>query len=158
MASEVGKLDPSNVYTATTAFLEALYLAEVEVCFVNLGSDHPSFMEAFAIARMGLGHKKGGKLPRIVPVTHEFVALTAAQGYYQATGKPAGYVSPETSAFHTCMLNILLLRVRNQRHSPRRLRPSQCRRSDTQCMASKNTCDRVRWALGCDARGGVERE
>ena len=87
-----GHLDPTNVYTATTAFLEALTLSGVETCFVNLGSDHPSFIEAFAIARAGLGLPKTKKLPKVVPVTHEFVALSAAQGYYQATGKPAGSV------------------------------------------------------------------
>jgi hypothetical protein len=34
------------MYTASFAFLEALWDAGVTHCFVNLGSDHPSIIEA----------------------------------------------------------------------------------------------------------------
>lgn len=83
------KPEESTVHTATTVFLETLYTAGIEVCFVNLGSDHPSFVEAMAIANAGLGRKGAGKMPRFITVTHEMVALSAAQGYYQSTGKMA---------------------------------------------------------------------
>ncbi|CAI4212686.1 unnamed protein product [Parascedosporium putredinis] len=33
-------------YTASSAFFEALIEAGVKNCFVNLGSDHPSILEA----------------------------------------------------------------------------------------------------------------
>ena len=39
------------MYTASTAFLEALTEAGVAYMFVNFGSDHPALVEAIAEAR-----------------------------------------------------------------------------------------------------------
>ena len=51
-----------------------------EVIFVNLGSDHSNFIEAFATLE--------GKEPRIVVCPHEMTALTVAHGYAIVTRRP----------------------------------------------------------------------
>jgi hypothetical protein len=50
------------MYTASYAFLEALWDAGVSCCFVNLGSDHPSIIEAIT---KGLRERQG-KFMRII--------------------------------------------------------------------------------------------
>ncbi|KZO90647.1 thiamine pyrophosphate enzyme [Calocera viscosa TUFC12733] len=74
-------------YTTSSAFFEVLSLWGITHCFVNLGSDHPSLVEAIAEAKVN-----GRKIPRIITAQHEFVALSAAQGFYQATGKIAAVI------------------------------------------------------------------
>ena len=69
-----------NKYTTSTAFLEALEEADVSYIFANLGSDHPAMIEALATAK-----KEGKKLPEVITTPHEFVAISAAQGYAQVT-------------------------------------------------------------------------
>jgi acetolactate synthase-1/2/3 large subunit len=70
------------MYTASTAFLEALDEAGVSYIFANLGSDHPPLVEAFAEARA-----TGRRVPTLVTCPHEMVALSAAHGYAHATGR-----------------------------------------------------------------------
>jgi len=69
-------------YTTGTAFLEALLETGVEYVFANLGSDHTSIVEAYAA-----GRRAGKKLPRIITAPHEMVAMTAAHGYAQVSGR-----------------------------------------------------------------------
>ncbi|PYH94203.1 acetolactate synthase [Aspergillus ellipticus CBS 707.79] len=72
------------VYTASFAFFEALWEAGVTHVFVNLGSDHPSILEA-----MVKGQKeKPTEFPKIVTCPNEMVALSMADGYARLTGKP----------------------------------------------------------------------
>ncbi|KAL3471972.1 hypothetical protein BJX99DRAFT_250068 [Aspergillus californicus] len=72
------------VYTASFAFFEALWEAGVTHCFVNLGSDHPSILEA-----MVKGQKeKPDEFPKIITCPNEMVALSMADGYARLTGKP----------------------------------------------------------------------
>ncbi|PWY71752.1 acetolactate synthase [Aspergillus heteromorphus CBS 117.55] len=72
------------VYTASMAFFEALWEAGVTHVFVNLGSDHPSILEA-----MVKGQKeKPTEFPKIVTCPNEMVALSMADGYARLTGKP----------------------------------------------------------------------
>lgn len=71
------------MYTTSTAFLEALQEAEVSYIFANLGSDHPALIESLAEAK-----KVGKKLPEVIICPNEMVALSAAHGYAQITGKP----------------------------------------------------------------------
>jgi hypothetical protein len=54
----LGSFPPSatTMYTASFAFLEALWDGGVTHCFVNLGSDHPSIIEAIA---KGLKERNG---------------------------------------------------------------------------------------------------
>jgi acetolactate synthase I/II/III large subunit len=72
----------NNVYTTGTALLEALNESGVEYLFANFGSDHTSLIEALAIAR-----QTGKKIPSVITCPHEMVALSAAHGYAQLTGR-----------------------------------------------------------------------
>ena len=75
------------MYTTGTAFLEALLETGVEYVFANLGSDHTSIVEAYAAARQA-----GRKMPQIITAPHEMVAMTAAHGYAQVTGRAQAVV------------------------------------------------------------------
>ncbi|PLB50077.1 acetolactate synthase [Aspergillus steynii IBT 23096] len=73
-----------GAYTASFAFFEALWELGVKNCFVNLGSDHPSIMEA-----MAKGHKeRRDQFPRIFTCPNEMVALSMADGYARRTNSP----------------------------------------------------------------------
>ncbi|SPO02518.1 related to thiamine pyrophosphate-requiring enzymes [acetolactate synthase, pyruvate dehydrogenase (cytochrome), glyoxylate carboligase, phosphonopyruvate decarboxylase] [Cephalotrichum gorgonifer] len=67
--------------TGAAAILHALEAAGITHLFVNLGSDHPAFLSAFA----------GRQFPKIRVFTspNEMNALSAASGFAQLTGKPA---------------------------------------------------------------------
>ncbi|WP_051939650.1 thiamine pyrophosphate-requiring protein [Phaeacidiphilus oryzae] len=75
--------------TASEAFLDALAAAGVEYVFANLGSDHPGLIEAYA--RAG-ATGDADRLPRLVVCPHESVALSAAQGHAQVSGRPQAVV------------------------------------------------------------------
>ncbi|KAL8292676.1 hypothetical protein RQP46_001288 [Phenoliferia psychrophenolica] len=75
------------VFTTSNVFLQVLVDAGITHAFVNLGSDHPSLLEAF-IQR----NKDGLKSLKIVTCPNEMVALSCAQGYAQACGKPAAVI------------------------------------------------------------------
>jgi len=70
------------MYTAGTAFLEALQEADIEYMFANLGSDHTALIEALAAAAAS-----GRSLPKLITCPHEMVALSAAHGFAQVTGR-----------------------------------------------------------------------
>jgi acetolactate synthase-1/2/3 large subunit len=70
------------MYTTATAILEALHEARVEYLFANLGSDHTAIIEALAEAR---ARKRA--FPQLVTCPHEMVALSAAHGFAQASGR-----------------------------------------------------------------------
>ena len=55
------------MYTTSFAFFEALWDAGVTHCFVNLGSDHPSMIEAMV---KGAREKKG-HFPRMITCPNE---------------------------------------------------------------------------------------
>jgi acetolactate synthase I/II/III large subunit len=74
-------------YTASTAFLEALVDAGVDCIFANFGSDHPGFVEALAEAGA-----RGQRIPRLITCPNEMVALTAAQGHAQVSGRAQAVV------------------------------------------------------------------
>jgi acetolactate synthase I/II/III large subunit len=74
-------------YTTSTAFLEALQEAGVSYIFCNLGSDHPAIIESLAEAS-----QKGIKFPEVITCPHEMVALSAAHGFAQVTGKPQAVI------------------------------------------------------------------
>ncbi|CAH0033312.1 unnamed protein product [Clonostachys rhizophaga] len=69
-------------YTASTALLEALESAGVTHLFVNLGSDHPAVMEAISKRE-----QDGNKGLRFITAPNEMVGLSAAQGFFQASGQ-----------------------------------------------------------------------
>ncbi|KAL2201210.1 thiamine pyrophosphate enzyme, N-terminal TPP binding domain-containing protein [Corynascus similis CBS 632.67] len=70
------------MYTTSFAFFEAIADAGVSHCFVNLGSDHPSIIEAMVVL------KSNPKFPRIITCPSEMVAMSMADGYARITGKP----------------------------------------------------------------------
>ncbi|CRK30972.1 hypothetical protein BN1723_003719 [Verticillium longisporum] len=74
-------VSPDDSISGASAILHALQAAGVTHLFVNLGSDHPAFMTAFAMKAY----------PRVKVVTspNEMNALSAASGYAMITGKPA---------------------------------------------------------------------
>ena len=76
-------------YTTSTALLEALAEAGVSYVFVNLGSDHPGLIEAFARAR---AEGREEDFPRLVVCPHETVALSAAHAYAMVTGEPQAVI------------------------------------------------------------------
>lgn len=78
------KPDYQNMYTASSAFFEALWEAGVTHCFVNLGSDHPSIIEAMV---KGARERKGN-FPKMITCPNEMVAMSMADGYARLTGKP----------------------------------------------------------------------
>ena len=55
------------MYTASSAFFEALWSAGVSHCFVNLGSDHPSIIEAMVKGQ----RERKGQFPRIITCPNE---------------------------------------------------------------------------------------
>ncbi|KAM0436602.1 hypothetical protein ACHAPT_002310 [Fusarium lateritium] len=72
------------MYTASFAFFEAIWEAGITHCFVNLGSDHPSIIEA-----MVKGQREAkGNFPKIITCPNEMVAMSMADGYARLTGKP----------------------------------------------------------------------
>lgn len=70
-------------YTTADAMLEAFIELGVSYIFVNLGSDHPALIESFAKYEA-----EGKEMPEVIICQHESVALSAAHGYAQLTGKP----------------------------------------------------------------------
>jgi len=74
--------DSGWMYTTSSAILEALSEAGVEFIFANFGSDHPGLIEAIAQARA-----TGKPGPRVVTCPTEMVAMSAAHGYAQTTGR-----------------------------------------------------------------------
>ena len=70
------------MYTAGTAILDALWENGVSHLFANLGSDHPAFIESLAQA-----NATGRPAPRLITCPNEMVALSAAQGFAQVSGR-----------------------------------------------------------------------
>lgn len=83
----MGTRPTSAGHTASAAFLDALRDAGVEFIFANFGSDHPGLVEAIAEARA-----EGRSVPRVITCPNEMVALTAAQGHAQVSGRAQAVV------------------------------------------------------------------
>jgi len=80
--SPLRNVKEDSMYTASTALIEALYDAGVSFIFANLGSDHPAIVESLAEAGA-----TGRPAPSLVTCPNEMVALSAAHGFAQATGR-----------------------------------------------------------------------
>ncbi len=70
------------MYTAGAALIEALHEAGVSFIFANLGSDHPAIVESLAEASA-----TGRPAPKLITCPNEMVALSAAHGFAQVTGR-----------------------------------------------------------------------
>lgn len=62
--------------------------AGVKYCFVNLGSDHPSMMEAITIGQ----RERPDRFPSFITCPTEMVALSMADGYARYTGEPQAVI------------------------------------------------------------------
>ena len=70
------------MYTTSAAVLEALVEAGVDCLFANFGSDHTAIIEALAAAR-----EQGRPVPRVITSPVEMVAMSAAHGHAQLSGR-----------------------------------------------------------------------
>lgn len=71
------------MYTASFAFFEAIWEAGITHCFVNLGSDHPSIIEA-----MVKGQREAkGKFPRVITCPNEVRRLPSAISHVPYAGR-----------------------------------------------------------------------
>ncbi|WCK57302.1 thiamine pyrophosphate-requiring protein (plasmid) [Aneurinibacillus sp. Ricciae_BoGa-3] len=75
--------EATPIYTTADAMIDTLVDAGVDCIFANIGSDHPAIVESWAKADV-----QGRTLPKIIICPHEMVALSAAHGYAQVTGRP----------------------------------------------------------------------
>ena len=73
------------MYTTASVFFKTLANAGITHAFVNWGSDHIALLEELHRQRV----EHGKTLIDIVTCPSEYVALSAAHGYAQITGKPA---------------------------------------------------------------------
>ncbi|KAI0671219.1 thiamine diphosphate-binding protein [Trametes maxima] len=76
------------MYTTASVFFKTLAEAGITHAFVNWGSDHSAFLEDLHRQRT----EDGKTLVEIVTCPSEYVALSAAHGYGQVTGKPAAVI------------------------------------------------------------------
>src|SRR5215470_11514257 len=70
------------MHTASAALLDTLTAAGVSYLFANFGSDHPAMLEALAAAAA-----TGRRVPQVITCPAEMVALSAAHGFAQVTGR-----------------------------------------------------------------------
>lgn len=73
--------------TTGAHLLEAMSEAGIDYIFANLGSDHTALIEALAH-----GPRVGGKYPQVITCPNEMVALSAAHGFAQASGRAQAVV------------------------------------------------------------------
>lgn len=105
MAEETPK-QPAAL-TGAAMILHSLAAGGITHLFVNLGSDHPAFLAAFA-------SKTAGNQIRVITCPNEMNALSAASGYAQVTGRPAGvlvHVECGTQALAGAIHNVCKARV-----------------------------------------------
>ncbi|TFY62056.1 hypothetical protein EVJ58_g4103 [Rhodofomes roseus] len=89
ISTDSDALSKPALYTTSSVFLKTLSEAGITHIFANWGNDHPAILEDLERQRS----ERGGKpLLEIVTCPNEMVALSAAQGYAQVTGKPAAVI------------------------------------------------------------------
>ncbi|KAK9792198.1 putative pyruvate decarboxylase [Seiridium cardinale] len=74
----------SESYTTAFALFEALWEAGITTCFVNVGSDHPSIIEAMIKGK----RERPNSWPRTITCPSEITAISMADGHARVTGKP----------------------------------------------------------------------
>ncbi|KAK8122721.1 thiamine pyrophosphate enzyme, partial [Apiospora sp. TS-2023a] len=71
-------------YTTAFALFEALWEAGITACFVNVGSDHPSLLEAIVKGK----RERPDSWPRMITCPSEITAISMADGYARVSGRP----------------------------------------------------------------------
>ncbi|KAH7201143.1 acetolactate synthase [Fusarium oxysporum] len=79
---------PRGLYTPAFAFFESLWDAGVTHCFCNLGSDHPSILDAIVKGQ----EEKPDRFPTIITCPTEMVAMSMADGFARVTGRPQAVI------------------------------------------------------------------
>ncbi|KAI1148983.1 thiamine pyrophosphate enzyme [Nemania diffusa] len=74
----------SSGYTTAFALFEGLWEAGITACFVNVGSDHPSIIEAIVKGK----RERPNRWPRMITCPSEVTAISMADGYARVTGRP----------------------------------------------------------------------
>ncbi|KAJ7091422.1 thiamine pyrophosphate enzyme [Mycena belliarum] len=100
----------ASEYTAAFALFEALWEAGITACFVNVGSDHPSIIEAIVKGK----RERPGNWPRFITCPAEITALSMADGYARVSGKPQAvvvHVDVGTQALGQAVHNASIARV-----------------------------------------------
>lgn len=82
------KRNSDNEYTTAFAMFEALWEAGITACFVNVGSDHPSIIEAIVRGKRERPHA----WPRMITCPSEVTAISMADGYARVSGKPQAVI------------------------------------------------------------------
>ncbi|PSN64776.1 thiamine pyrophosphate enzyme [Corynespora cassiicola Philippines] len=75
-------------YTTAFAFFEALWEAGITACFVNVGSDHPSIIEAIVKGKK----ERPNEWPRMITCPSEVTTISIADGYARVSGRPQAVV------------------------------------------------------------------
>ncbi|PYH49463.1 thiamine pyrophosphate-requiring enzyme [Aspergillus saccharolyticus JOP 1030-1] len=75
--------------TVADELLEALAEAGVDYLFTVLGSDHPSIIEAYVRRQ----NDPTRQYPKMILFQHEFVAMSAADGYARISHRPASVIA-----------------------------------------------------------------
>ncbi|KFY94280.1 hypothetical protein V500_03361 [Pseudogymnoascus sp. VKM F-4518 (FW-2643)] len=78
----------SKGYTTSFALFEGLWEAGRTACFVNVGSDHPSVIEAIVKAK----RERPDRWPKIITCPSEITAISMADGYARVTGRPQAVI------------------------------------------------------------------
>ncbi|KAF2823561.1 thiamine pyrophosphate enzyme, partial [Ophiobolus disseminans] len=100
----------ASQYTTAFALFEALWEAGITACFVNVGSDHPSIIEAIIKGK----RERPDKWPRFITCPAEITALSMADGYARISGKPQAvvvHVDVGTQALGQAVHNASVARV-----------------------------------------------
>lgn len=75
-------------YTTAFALFEALWEAGITTCFVNVGSDHPSVIEAIVKGKRERPHA----WPKMITCPSEITAISMADGYARVSGRPQAVI------------------------------------------------------------------
>ncbi|KAH8716995.1 thiamine pyrophosphate enzyme, N-terminal TPP binding domain-containing protein [Phaeosphaeriaceae sp. PMI808] len=97
-------------YTTAFAIFEGLWETGVTRCFVNVGSDHPSILEAFIKGKRERPHA----FPQMITCPSEVTAISIADGYARISGKPQAvlvHVDVGTQALGQGVHNASIARV-----------------------------------------------
>ncbi|KAI1093304.1 thiamine pyrophosphate enzyme [Rostrohypoxylon terebratum] len=78
----------SSRYTTAFALFEALWEAGITTCFVNVGSDHPSVLEAIVKGK----RERAGAWPKFITCPSEVTAISMADGYARVSGRPQAVI------------------------------------------------------------------
>lgn len=79
---------PKTSYTTAFALFEALWEAGITACFVNVGSDHPSIIEAIIKGKK----EHPDRWPRFITCPSEITAISMADGYARVSGRPQAVI------------------------------------------------------------------